>query len=178
MLRIFGHEYDELVASEHRSAWAPIFYPESLLLGASGRETHIDEKIFIYPANQGFAQFMHELELTLEEGAPKYPINLDDDLPINLNCLFGDEKAVFFGSPKKIRKMETFDSRVCGGKTVYIEAKTGHKGKSCDKSDHRILRKFGKMGICYRMSSEERKAAPAHWLSHSMKKYYTGHCEK
>ena len=122
--KLFGHEYDELVASEHRSAWAPIFYPESLLLGASGRETHIDEKIFIYPANQGFAQFMHELELTLEEGAPKYPINLDDDMSINFNCLFGDEKAVFFGSPKKIRKMETFDSRVCGGKTVYIEAKS------------------------------------------------------
>lgn len=124
LYKLFGREYGELVASEHRSAWVPIFYPESLLLGASGRETDIDEKVFIYPANQGFAQFMHDLELTLEARAPKYPINLDDDLPLNLNSLFADEAAVFFGSPKKIRSMETFDSRACSGKTVYIGAKS------------------------------------------------------
>ena len=122
--KLYGSECSELVASEHRSAWLPIFYPESLLLGASGKETQIDEKVFVYPSNQGLAQFMHELELTVEESVPRYSVNADGNLPINQKRLLTDETKVFFGSPKKIRKMETFDTRVCSGKSVYFEAKS------------------------------------------------------
>jgi hypothetical protein len=122
--KLYGSECRELVASEHRSAWLPIFYPESLLLGASGRETHIDEKVFTYPTNQGFAQFMHELELTVENSVKRYRVNPDDSLTTNPARLLADETSVFFGNPKKIKKMETFDSRICSGKSVYIEAKS------------------------------------------------------
>lgn len=122
--KLYGSECGELVASEHRSAWLPIFYPESLLLGASGRETQIDEKVFIYPTNQGFAQFMHELELTVEKSVTRYRVNPDDNMTTNPASLLADEIPVFFGNPKKIRKMEIFDSRICSGKSVYIEAKT------------------------------------------------------
>jgi hypothetical protein len=124
LYKLYGSEFGQLIASEHRSAWVPIFYPESLLLGASGQETQIDEKVFFYPVNKGFAQFIHDLEMTVESIIPKYPVNIDDNANINLSKLFSDETTVFFGSPKKIRKIETFDSRVCSGKTVYIEAKS------------------------------------------------------
>jgi hypothetical protein len=123
LFKLYGEKLSELIASEHRSAWVPVFYPESLLLSVKGDETLIDEKVFHYPIEKGFAEFVYSIEKTVNESVPRASIGQVNIMDSSSYELSPEQRAVFFGSPKMISGIKTLDTQICSGKNVYIQAK-------------------------------------------------------
>lgn len=121
LVKLHGREFENLIASEHRSSWVPIYYPESVLAWFQGFETNIDEKKFKYPEAGSFAGSLFKLEKYLDQNFEKRPDDFD-----SVWSLREDEKTqykrIYFGSSKRLKPIETFRTTLTVGRSVYLRA--------------------------------------------------------
>jgi hypothetical protein len=122
LYKVYGMDAEKLVASEHRSAWAPFYFPESILGCLNGEETGIEEKTFVYPSRIGFSEFISQMELYVNKNVSRNAISFEN-LESGLSKPDQENKVVaYFESPKKLNQMETFDTQYIKGRCIYIKA--------------------------------------------------------
>ena len=122
LYKIYGALAENLVASEHRSAWVPMFFPESILASMDGDETNIDEKRFLYPSKSSFAEYVYQIETFINKNVSRASMKFEDLESFHRTPNDGKRLIAYFGSPKTLNQMETFNTRINDGRSVYIKA--------------------------------------------------------
>lgn len=117
--KMHGEDFEKLIASEHRSAWVPFYYPESVIAWFKGHETNVEMKNFKYPQGQSFAGFIHMLEKYLDDNLEKRPDDFEE-IWSSGNAKKSKDKKVYFGGPKRLSTIETFRTSLSLGRSVYM----------------------------------------------------------
>jgi hypothetical protein len=121
LVKMHGQEFQKLIASEHRSSWVPIYYPESVLAWFQGIETNVDGKKFKYPEAGSFAGSLFKMEKYLDQNFEKRPDDFEsvwslcEDVKIQ-------HKRIYFGSSKRLKPIETFRTTLTAGRNVYLRS--------------------------------------------------------
>lgn len=121
--KAYGDSSHELVAAEHRIAWMPLYYPETVVQALEGNRS-LKEHVFLYPANSSFAQLISELEEQLRSS----PFAVDLSNSSDLLSSDSDTDEAYFGKPENspVAIPENFsevyfENRFIPGKQILFE---------------------------------------------------------
>jgi len=128
LTKVYGTDFESLLAIEHRGAWVPLFYPESLLEYLGSGNISFQQPIFAYPVNNSFASVVRHMTRIIDSKC-----NIIAAHNFEIENLGKHSDVVYFGSPefmvgrsaissdRIIVSEGKFRKKMSPGKVVYLE---------------------------------------------------------